>query len=97
LDEVAVTAFEHGWIGCRMLRHLRIEIVVIAPQTLEHFEIFVVIDRGQHFAQPAELLTAGRIRIGALLRKRRKDVVLADRKVAIAGVCHEPSPMRVRA
>ena len=97
LDQIAVTALEHGRIGRRVLRHLRIEIVIVAAQALEHFEIFIVIDRGQHFAQPAELLAAGGIGKGALLRERRKNVVLADREVAIACFCHEPSPMRARA
>ena len=97
LHQIAVTTLDRGRIGSRVLRHLRIEIVIVAAQALEHFEIFIVIDRGQHLAQPAEPLAAGGIGKGALLRKRRKDVVLADWEVAIARFCHEPSPMRVRA
>jgi hypothetical protein len=94
LHEIAVTALAHSSISGGALGHLRVEIVIVAAQAFEHREIFVVIDRGHHFAQPAELLAAGRIGGGALLRQRRQDIILADREVAIARVCHEASRCR---
>ena len=70
----------------RMRRDLGVEIVVVVAQPLERREIFVVIDRGQHFAEPPEFLAAGRIAERMLLRQRQQKIRPAEREIAIACV-----------
>ena len=55
LHEVAVAALARRAVERGMRLDLGAEIVIVVAQPLERLEIFVVIDRRQHVAEPAEL------------------------------------------
>ena len=86
LDQIAIVAFELGGLDYGVLRRMGVEIVIVGAQALEHFEIFVVIDRCQHFAEPPEFLAAGRVAESMLLRQRQQKIRPAEREIAIACV-----------
>lgn len=83
--EIGIGAFERRVVQRRMRRDLGVEIVIVAAQALERREILVVIDRGDHRAQPSEFFPLGVVGKSAVRDQRLKNVALAHRNEPVVG------------
>jgi hypothetical protein len=72
-----------------MRRGRRVEIVIVAAQALQHREIFVVIDRSQHLAEPAKFVARFVADKGAVFDEGVEDVALAHRNEPVAAAARE--------
>jgi hypothetical protein len=89
LHQIGVSALGEGLIPHDMRRGRRVEIVVVAAQALQRCEIFEVIDRSEHLAEPAEFVARLAADEGAVFDEGVEDVALAHRNEPVAAAGRE--------
>ena len=89
MQQIGVGALGLGLIPDGVRDGRWVEIVIVAAQTLERREIFVMIDRRQHLAKPAEFVARPVADERALFDQGVEDVVLADRNEPVAAIARE--------
>ncbi len=86
LHELPISALERGQIEAGMRVELGIEVEIGVAQMFEPVEIFIVIDRPEQAADPAEFFALLLARELPMLDQRVEDIDLADRNEMAAVV-----------